>query len=40
MNNYFKCIGIVGYLRYFIVLIIYEMFYRWLCIKGYEVIVE
>ncbi|MGQ7154663.1 NAD(+)/NADH kinase, partial [Escherichia coli] len=40
MNNHFKCIGIVGHPRHPTALTTHEMLYRWLCTKGYEVIVE
>lgn len=40
MNNHFKCIGIVGHPRHPTALTTHEMLYRWLCAKGYEVIVE
>ena len=39
MNNHFKCIGIVGHPRHPCT-DTHEMLYRWLCTKGYEVIVE
>ena len=40
MNNHFKCIGIVGHPRHPTALTTHEMLYRWLCTKGYDVIVE
>lgn len=40
MNKHFKCIGIVGHPRHPTALTTHEMLYRWLCAKGYEVIVE
>lgn len=40
MNKHFKCIGIVGHPRHPTALTTHEMLYRWLCVKGYEVIVE
>jgi NAD+ kinase len=40
MNNHFKCIGIVGHPRHPTALTTHEMLYRWLCSKGYEVMVE
>lgn len=40
MNKHFKCIGIVGHPRHPTALTTHEMLYRWLCTKGYEVIVE
>lgn len=39
-NKRFNCIGIVGYLWYLVVFVIYEMFYYWLNVKGYDVMVE
>ena len=40
MNNHFRCIGIVGHPRHPTALTTHEMLYRWLCGKGYEVMVE
>lgn len=40
MNNHFRCIGIVGHPRHPTALTTHEMLYRWLCSKGYEVMVE
>ena len=40
MNKHFKCIGIEGHPRHPTALSTHEMLYRWLCTKGYEVIVE
>jgi NAD+ kinase len=40
MNNHFKCIGIVGHPRHPTALTTHEMLYRWLCAKGYDVMVE
>ncbi len=40
MNNHFKCIGICGTPTATTALTTHEMLYRWLCTKGYEVIVE
>jgi hypothetical protein len=40
MKNHFKCIGIVGHPRHPTALTTHEMLWRWLCGKGYEVLVE
>ena len=40
MKNHFKCIGIVGHPRHPTALTTHEMLWRWLCSKGYEVLVE
>ena len=40
MNKHFKCIGIVGHPRHPTALTTHEMLWRWLCSKGYEVLVE
>lgn len=40
MNKHFNCIGIVGHPRHPTALTTHEMLYRWLCKKGYDVIVE
>lgn len=40
MNNHFRCIGIVGHPRHPTALTTHEMLYRWLCGKGYEVMVR
>lgn len=40
MNNHFNCIGIVGHPRHPTALTTHEMLYRWLTLKGYEVIIE
>ncbi|STV06095.1 NAD kinase [Klebsiella pneumoniae] len=39
-EEHFKCIGIVGHPRHPTALTTHEMLWRWLCSKGYEVLVE